>query len=560
MRTFSFLRRPWKLVLYGVLLVLLSAAGLILFLQYQLDAQALRESLQNYAYVGIISPDEGGQYLLKPTPAEGLELLRESDLVSDIQQVGTLAAKNTDGKIIPDYLMTTDQLQQCYYVQATVNFVISQQEFADRYFDSYALDIVKQWGADTIGGRGRPTISLLRMADEPGWEVGQQIFFVSNYQIDSNGVNTGSFMVYSPGVVSAYNMADAQGDPDPRILHPYLLLEPDEGEAEILDFMEETGIKPLYDMHTQLEGNIAVHQIESFSMLPYAAKGRFQLVYGRELVPEDAGKKVCMISQNLMLRNRYVLGDKVSLSIAQESYIAPDDSGIGGWRSGNPMRGEELITSYAPPEEYEIIGIYHQLSRDDTDPLFFGHNDIFIPGSGSEETVPSYMLSFRVNGPDHDAFQQQLLPLLQEKGCAVQLIDSGWEAVEETYYAMQTRRDLMLCSTITVLLAAIITFALLMLRHFRREFGLHRLLGAYKHEAIRVYFAAGVVIAAPALLIAALAAVRIFDSLMHQAEDFAQMSLQPLFLIAGGELLGIFLVLSAFVLVTQRRSILKLIG
>ena len=59
MRTFSFLRRPVKPVLYAILLALILTAALVFGWQYHLDGLVLDHAIDTYAYVGTLVRTEG---------------------------------------------------------------------------------------------------------------------------------------------------------------------------------------------------------------------------------------------------------------------------------------------------------------------------------------------------------------------------------------------------------------------------------------------------------------------------------------------------------------------
>ena len=547
MKIFSFMRKPLKPLLYGALLALLTTVALIFFLQYQTDKQTLDGWLNNYAYIGTICPDVEGQALLTPMPEETLELLKEADTIDSLHFMQTYAAKLLDGNIVVDNMMSLSQLQQHYFLQAKVTGYMDWGSSYDIKYDRYSIELIKEWGSNKTGSRTLH-VNLLRFADEPKWEIGQEVFFISDSVLDQGAVIVIDFELYTPAM---WEMLTGQAPTDVFMANPYLLLEEGEGEQEILDFMEETGIAPLYEKFEQLEGNLAVRAISDFYALPKTANDRLYVTDGRALDKEDAGKKVCMVSQNLATRNRYCLGDIVTLSIADESYS------LYGWENGNPMPEDELITSYAPGEEYEIVGIYNQIARDASDPLYYSHTDIFIPAESEPEEWPlPYAFSFKVLGTSYDIFREETIPQLEESGCVVKLNDSGWEDVEDSYYAMEVRCKLMFWCAMLAFVAAAVVFSVLLFWHLRKEYGLARLMGAYRREACQVYFAAVAVIAVPALALSGVAGQLIVKNLLQSvgAGNMLLFLLLPMAL-----LLVICLLLLLFLAISERGSLRKII-
>lgn len=547
MKIFSFMRKPLKPLLYGALLALLCTVALIFALQYQTDRQTLDDWLDNYAYVGTIYPDVEGQSLLSPIPEETQVLLKEADTIESLHSMQTYAAKLLDGNIIVDHMMSLSQLQQHYFLQAKVTDSMDWGSSGDFKYDRYTIELVKEWGSDKVGDRSLH-VNLLRLADEPAWEIGQEVFFISGYVLKNGAVIVIDFELYTPAVWEALT---GLAPTDIFMANPYLLLNEGEGEAEILNFMEQTGIAPLYEKFAQLDGNLAVRAIDDFYALPKTATSLLYITDGRALTEQDAGKKVCMISQNLANRNRYCLGDIITLSIAEDNYS------LYGWENGNPMPDDELITSYGLAEEYEIIGIYNQIARDVTDPLYYSHTDIFIPAESEQDGFPlPYAFSFRVSGLDYDTFLEETLPLLEESGCAVKLTDTGWEDVEDTFYAMEVRCRLMLWCAVLAFVAAAVVFSVLLFWHLRKEYGLQRLMGAYRHEACQVYFAAVAVIAVPALALSGIIGQVIVNNLQQSggAENML------LFILLPAVLLGtICLLLLLLLAISERGSVRKII-
>ena len=218
-------------------------------------------------------------------------------------------------------------------------------------------------------------------------------------------------------------------------------------------------------------------------MIPLFAKGKAKTYEGRLLTPGDMGKKVCVISSLLSQRNRISVGDTIQLSLADGSYTLEN-----GWETGEQGDKDTALT-YGAYEEYEIVGIYTQAGRRTGNALYFTYNDIFLPAEeGSEAALQKpYTFSFKVPGPDYQNFLAEYEPVLADAGYTLVVEDTGWDDVKESFYTMQTRRQLMLLCAGAAFAAAIIVFAILLNAHCRYEYGLRRLLGAGKWEARGIY-------------------------------------------------------------------------
>ena len=507
MKIFSFMRKPLKPILYGALLALLCTVALIFTLQYQTDSRTLKNWLNTYTYVGTICPDVEGQAMLSPIPEEIFQMIKDADTIASTHTMQTYAAKLLDGHIVVDNMMTLDQLQQRYFVHARIKSHMDWNSPWDTFkFDRYAIEIVDEWGSQKIGDRGL-FLHMIRLAEEPAFEVGEEVFFNSGYLLDKGFVIVVEFDIYTP---AAWEMLTGMEPLNIFMENPFLVLEEGEGEEEILAFLEETGMLPYYEKFAQLDNNLAVRAISDFYALPKTANDRVYVTDGRAITKEDAGKKVCMIHQNLMNRNRYGIGDTITLSVAEESYS------LSGWANGNPMPEDELITSYGEAETYEIIGFYNEIGRDPYDPLYYSYTDIFIPAEKEcDEMSLPYAFSFKVLGVDYDKFVAETMPKLEETGCVVKLVDTGWQDVEDAYYAMEVRCNLMFGCAVLSFVAAVIAFTVLLYLHLRKEYGLQRLMGAYRHEACQVYLAAMAVVALPALSLSGVVSYLIVKNLLH---------------------------------------------
>ena len=75
MRTFSFLCRPVKPVLYSILLALILTAALVFGWQYHLDGLVLDHAIDTYAYVGTLVRTEGQVLDYEATRDAGIDFI-----------------------------------------------------------------------------------------------------------------------------------------------------------------------------------------------------------------------------------------------------------------------------------------------------------------------------------------------------------------------------------------------------------------------------------------------------------------------------------------------------
>ena len=569
MEKFPFLRRPLKLILYGIMFALISAAALIFAWQYKLDGLALDYSLRNYAYIGTIYNESAAAPLLQPLPEELISAIEDSSYVdhSEIRQIRGVQLE--DVSPVPEHMMTTQQLNQHYFIEAAIIRNQSPPQDDPIRYETYTASLQRQWGADTIR-LASLTIFLTRLDTEPAFEPGQHIFLIGNYMIEHNAVRTNYMQIYSPGAVHALGLAYEEGS---ILLENGYTLIPEglnalDTEAFVFQWMEEKGILPMYQRYTTLANNATAQGIQDMAMLSYMANGRFYIADGRQLYETDAGKNVCVISQGLSLRNRLSVGDTITLRISDSCYTASDKYRIAGYQSGFPMEDEAHFLNYGENCEYEVVGIFNQLSKDRNDPFFFTQNDIFIPVNGdSATTAAPYTFSFRVLGPNIDLFMEEFTPVLEENGYAFSIIDAGWEDVADSFYAMRDRRTMMLICAICAFLIAVTLLVVLLLQNFRYEYGVMRLLGAYKKEAFRTYIAGFLFCAIPATVLAAGSALAIYILWLRDAISNIIPILVPGNLECGLTLLGwaaaeciaAFGILTLSVALSERNRLLKLI-
>lgn len=289
---------------------------------------------------------------------------------------------------------------------------------------------------------------------------------------------------------------------------------------------------------------------------------------GRAIEPSDEGKKVCVISQGLSIRNRLNVGDTIRLAVADGCYTTSGlSSSANGWESGFPMESEELLT-YEDFAEYEIVGIFSQISRKISDPLFLDQNDIFIPADEeSSGPVRSYNFSFRVEGIGYESFKEELNAVLSDEGYRLKFLDTGWDEVEDTFFLLQDRRKIMLFSAAAAFSLAAILFAVLTHRNCQYTYGIQRLLGGTKRESAGEYVAAFCTAGFPGMLVAVLAALGGYMLWMRTAmEEVLTMALPTsaecvlmLSQVAFAELILSVLILAVLGIIAERRGLLRLI-
>lgn len=612
MGNFSFLRKPVRLVLYGVLLALLTTAALLFGWQYHLNGIILDYAIDTYAFIGTIvrsdgqildsnidrdmmelygieeAPEMGGPAFLEEIPAELVAWLEQCEAVARIDnrrtqaaQIGTYYranAKATAQTALPPDSMMSDSTAQYCFVEGIIERADRNYDDGDTASDSYIIQVRKMWN-DPAYAHATMVVDFDRLSAEPALEVGQRIFWVSSYVYGGNGLPMErQAHAYTTGYMEKLTGQSGYESP-----HSYILIPDDvDTAAYIWDYLESIEMADVLRQQATNRYSVTVRRTQDMNMIPIFAQGRAKCYEGRVLNPTDTGKKVCVISSALAQRNTLSVGDTVQLAIADGCYtIQMGYKEVDGWESGT-MRDGDTALEYGDYEDYEIVGIYSIKGRRPGNVLHFPYTDLFLPNvlhspysdlfvpgdtDSAAEVARPYTFSFRIPGPDYLDFVTAAEPVLAEYGYSLMVEDTGWDDVKESFYTMQTQQKLMLICAVAAFGAAVVVFAVLAAAHCRYEFGLRRLMGANMGEALGIYAAVFAVTGIPGAL-AALAAAWLGGMKMIEgaALDGSALVLpsagECAAILAGwtlAELAVIGVVILVLALMAQRRGLLRLI-
>ena len=519
MNEFSFLRRPVKVVLYGILFFLTTSVALIFSLQYIIDGITMEHAINTYAYVGTIYSHIEENPFCKVLPEELLETLKKSDNVAKLDVRETYSGKAEGITQVIDTFISFHTLDNYCVLEAEV---IDDSRFgvSTDNADSYKLEPKKIWAGiqdkDVFG------LSIARKPNDSNryLKLGDHVFLIGQYAAD-----TGSATLFF------YEMSDLEGryfytlEPvtdkkafEQTLLfqNPYIVipenLDEEEKEQYIQTFLKENGWTEWLGRKKETMNTFTVRMVSDMSLLIPVVEGEVFLTDGREISYADIGTRVCVLSEAVAKANNLKVGDNISLALADGSYVVDESyEPHKGWESGFPGEQDELL-DYGEMCKYEVIGIYSSLYRDILNDCFqYSENDIFIPEmnanqKGNVQTARPYEVSIRILGPNYESFMEEFEKPLYEQGFAIDIVDAGWENVEDAFYAMQSRRNLVLISALLAFLAAILSFDCLLIYHFKYEYGLCKLLGAYEKEARKIFYASYAVTAFPAIFLSGVAA------------------------------------------------------
>ena len=577
MNEFSFLRRPVKVVLYAMLFFLTTSVSLIFTLQYVLDGITMEHSKNTYAYIGTIYSCIEDDPFCKIVPEEILQQIAKSDNVAKLDVRETYSGKAEGVTQVADTFISFHTLDNYCALEA----VVIEEKGTGQNSDLYEMKPLEIWTG--IQENDEFGLIIQRKWDDTNryLELGNRAFLIGQYSADTGD-----------GALFFYKMSDLEG----RYLYtlepiadyaafeetlifknPYIVIpegmEGEEKEQYIWAFLNENGWTEWLERKKATIDTFTVRVISDMSLLIPIVEGEAFITEGRELTSTDIGNRVCVISDAVAEANDLKVGDKISLSLADTSYVVDESyEPHCGWESGFPGEQDELL-SYGETYDYEVIGIYNTVYRNILNDCFqYSKNDIFIPQTddGYEsgmKTARPYEISIRILGPNYENFMEEFENPLYEQGYAIDVVDSGWENVEDAFYAMESRRGLVLACAIVAFFAAILSFDSLLVAHFRYEYGLCKLLGAYEREARRIFYAGFVTTAVPAVLLAGVTAFVAYEVwIKEQVSAYISEAVFGrgncvLLLVIGGVavLVAAFVTLYIMIVRMKRNRVLKLV-
>lgn len=571
MRKLDFLRKPLKLALITVLTVLISTAMLVFCLQSFLDGLVMEHSMNTTAYVGTVYSRLQEYPMLKEIPPEILQQLESSDTVDEVMVTPVYSARAAGLTHAADGFENSESLSMKLFVEGTVAKEPSIAPGAFGMWEQTYLEITSLWGG-SWENKGIPVCIVHDSNTKaPQLKKGDHVFLVGRYN-SNTGTDVTGMLLFDP------EMLDSVGhETDSAIWNHSILVLPknisqEESDARINEFLRETGLGEPLALMDKLQDMVTLYEVEDMSMLLTVAEETTFLTAGRELRSNDFGSRVCVIHEALARQNGLAVGDTVSLSIADGCYIYDSDfEDLLGWKSGYPFEGDTLL-EYKPYGEFGIVGLYSEINRSvgSVDYAHHARNDIFIPSGtlpGSTAGAQARSVTFRVLGPNYEDFMNTFEVPLNEQGYMLSIVDTGWESVSGSFFAMSDRRAVMTACTIVAFVAAVLSFDVLLFHHFRYEYALRRLLGAMPGEARGIYISAFLVTAIPAGLAAMLSSFGAyllwlkgqFSAALPAALPANGGILAYLAVWTAAEIAAAFVFLMILSRVTNRQSLIKLL-
>ena len=577
MGEFSFLRRPTKVILYGILFFLTTSVSLIFALQYVLDGITMEHAINTYAYIGTIYSCTEEDPFCKTVPMEILQQIVESDNIEKLDVRETYSGKAEGLTQVVDTFISFHTLDNYCMLEA----MVTKEKGTNQNTDFYVMKPQKIWAG--IQENDEFALCIERKWNDTNryLQLGDSVFFIGQYSADAGD---GTLFFYKMSDLEGRNLYTLEPIVDETAFektfffkNPYIILPEGLGEKEkeqyIQIFLKDNGWIDWLERKKATIDTFTVRAISDMSLLIPFVEGEAFLTVGREITVTDTKKRVCVISETVAEANDLNVGDKIPLALANTSYVVDESyEPHCGWESGFPGEQDELL-SYGETYDYEVIGIYNTAYRNILNDCFqYSKNDIFIPQTedgyeSSMKTARPYEISIRILGPDYETFMEEFENPLYEQGFAIDVVDSGWENVEDAFYAMQSRRSLVLVSAIATFLVAILSFDCLLVYHFKYEYGLCKLLGAYEKEARKIFYVGFITTAVPAVLLSGVTAFVVYEVWIkgqvrtYISEAVFSIGDCALLIVIGGiaVLMTAFVTLYIMIVRIKRSSVLKLL-
>ena len=146
MTRFSFLRKPLKLVLAVLLLILMSTAALVFCLQAYLDGLVMDHAMNSTAYVGSLYSRMHKYPMLKEIPDDILLQLENAESV-DAVMVSTIYSAKAEGlSRVADGFGNVEGMNMKLFLEGTVDSKPELTPGAFGMMETFNLKITSNWG------------------------------------------------------------------------------------------------------------------------------------------------------------------------------------------------------------------------------------------------------------------------------------------------------------------------------------------------------------------------------------------------------------------------------
>ncbi len=489
-------RQPMKLLALFLFWGVLAAASLFFALQYWTDMRNLAYVKEYYACTGTLigketledgsGRDKGA---LLPIKKEAVELLSQSDYVSRLDIRATRSAycpelRNISGMFYgwdAEHLVILEGTVMSYDANEFEGMLHIRMSLEDPVIHSAHSEWKEHIGEEV------PVKYTMPLNEEIPFEPGDRLLIFGKMGLqETTGLTTYAVSInHADSTFPQYKDQLAVVDQE-WYARALTKLERNATPEQVQAVIRDHGFEPFIKDAEILDHVFTVHMVSDMKLLLPITNNEMFYTAGRGITPNDAGKKVCVINNELAQRHSLQVGDSISLGLAEGCYET------GEYLSGYPTLGCTLTMPYGDAQAYEIIGTYNFTEYNYSgDPFQYSYNGIFIPSAKDaplavEEARP-YTMSFQVPGENYDRFLDITAPELEKLGYTVRLNNSKWLSVQTIYKNMEERRVGMLIAAVSTFLVCCTMYTLLLGTSYKKEFALRKLLGTDSKKARRAY-------------------------------------------------------------------------
>lgn len=514
---FFFLRKPLKPVLYAFIYCVLFLVALVFAIQYELDGIAISETVNKYFYVGTVYDNHIDAPYLRELPDELVKRIADSKYTSFSENRKLVSARSDQISSVIEFFITDETLDMygimeghiypvSYDPQLGIEYatLISQKNWAGVYNTQYETSVTMWRDPENDPNPGKPL-----------FHDGDRVLLTGRFGFDDvhYSMKATSLELNNPTFARHKNVLDN---------NPVIFLPDDkecsrsETDALIEKELTERGMWDYVQRIRDCKKTFSAIPVSDQSLLMSFADNSCYISDGRALTSDDRGKKLCVIHQVVANKDMLKVGDHIKLALSDTSFKSQAVAHDALWSTGFPTINAEF-PEYGDYEDYEIVGIFNFYGRRniEEDFLKFNMNTVFIPTD--KTAIEDYSgiipldFSFKILGPDYDDFMNEFEEELYNEKYVLRIVDTGWEDVEANYESLTSRRLVSLISAILSMGVATVICLILIIKHFRYEFGLRRLMGASLWNASGAYFTGYAVLCIPALLASVLATCLIYN-------------------------------------------------
>lgn len=321
-------RKIWRLVLSAVFLLLILLSIFLFAIQSVLDAIGMEYAVECYASVGTVYRLGAENAAFAPIEQDVLTLLSQTDTVQEMDIRQTLSAKITGMENVPCYF-AVPQTNHLVFFRGTV---LSQMEMPTDENASYHAQYTKV-RVDTIYAGQSNWITKGNNVDVAMiWNgeqvcktiVGEEYYFFAQSSF-SNSLGLLDTVLYAYNYTQDYVAEYELLQSNYELYHDTVIAIPDgldekSADAYGLDILKSRHLDQYIEEIKKLDDIFTVRQTTDMQMLIPVANETMFFTEGRGIRPDDANKRVCVISYELAKLQKINVGDCIAISLGDSCY------------------------------------------------------------------------------------------------------------------------------------------------------------------------------------------------------------------------------------------------